>query len=237
MGILKSKLKKPKLEIIIDEESNSIPENIHICILGGINYTDEIHRILDIFSHNRLCVKIEHQYIIYAYDVNLYFDIENERSYARRYSCDRYSPFMAFDVFVIIGDLLSPKFPNQCRSWMNTIEYYSNKEKIKMIMGFDGCFDICSIQHLLLRARYDEGSILYSLPKEIVFILIWYIQQEIHPIPLRDTANIQINNNILDVSSELDIQFFPVSLRSGYNIEAAFLNLICSTLDIKKEVQ
>jgi hypothetical protein len=237
MGALKSKSKKREPDIIIHEETNSIPENIHICILGGINYKNEIRRMLDIFVRDKIYSKIEHQYIINAYDVNLYIDIENERSYARRYSCDRYSPFMAFDLFIIIGDLLNLRFPNQCRSWMHTIDYYSRKEKIKMIVGFDGCLDIFPIQHLLLKARHDEGSIFYSVPKEIVFILTWYLDQDITPIPLTETANIQINNKILEVSKETDIQFFPISLRSGYNIEEVFIKLIQSMTDSKKEIR
>lgn len=231
MGSKKSKLKKLQPEPIqIIQEPISVPKNIHISILGGFQYKNEMCCMVDIFVRDKVYVKNEYRYKIKLNDLNLYIDVENEGSYTRN-SRNIYTPFKGFDGFIIVGDLLDAKFSVNIARWIETILYYSKTEKVKMIVGFDGTINVLQTQLLLLKARHVKESLFYTLPEEIVFIIVWFLSQNIGPILLNDIAHIKVNNKVLSACKNANLPFIPVSLKSGYNIDELFTNLIQSTLE------
>ncbi len=95
-----------------------------------------------------------------------------------------------------------------------------------MIVGFDSPLNINSIQNLLLKARHMNDNIFFILPKELVFIIVWLIGQNISWVPLRYTDNSILNDKILTISENTNIPSMSVSLRSSYNIDNIFKRLI-----------
>lgn len=236
MGSKKSKSKKSEpIQDEIIETPDFIPDKICISMLGGILYKDEMCRIIDIFIRNKTHIKVGYQYMVEINNIKLYIDVENERSYESRDSCNRYSPYKGFNSFIIVGDLSNSKFIDNIMRYIKNIEYYTNREKYMMIVGFDSPLNVNTIQNLLLKARHVNDNIFFTLPKELVYIIVWLIGQNISWVPLRDTENILIDNRIIAISENRDIPFMPVSLRSGYNIDNIFMSLIKDTIKLLKD--